>query len=72
MQSKVDTPEAITLWKTSGENLKEERNPEPCIVVGASNHSLCMSRQGRIYSWGYCGKGILGRPKEKTKTESSS
>lgn len=30
-------------------------------VVASFNHSLALSKTGKLYTWGYSGKGILGR-----------
>ena len=30
-------------------------------VFASFNHSLALSKTGKLYSWGYSGKGILGR-----------
>lgn len=34
------------------------------MVVASYNHSLALARSGKLYSWGYSGKGILGRIKK--------
>lgn len=31
------------------------------MVAAGYNHSLALSKSGKVYSWGYNGKGILGR-----------
>jgi alpha-tubulin suppressor-like RCC1 family protein len=35
-------------------------------VCAGFNHSLSLSKRGVAYSWGYCGKGLLGRMKEQS------
>ena len=27
------------------------------------NHSMCLSKSGKVYTWGYNGRGLLGRLK---------
>ena len=30
-------------------------------VCAGFNHSMALSKSGKVYSWGYSGKGLLGR-----------
>ena len=37
-------------------------------VCAGFNHSMALSKSGKVYSWGYGGKGLLGRTVDpKTK-----
>jgi hypothetical protein len=38
-----------------------ETKKEIIHVVASFNHSLALSKTGKLYTWGYSGKGILGR-----------
>ena len=33
-------------------------------VCAGINHSLALTESGKLYSWGYSGKNILGRTRE--------
>lgn len=33
-------------------------------VAAGYNHSMAVTRQGRVYTWGYSGFSVLGRTKE--------
>jgi alpha-tubulin suppressor-like RCC1 family protein len=38
-----------------------ETKKEIIHVIASFNHSLALSKTGKLYTWGYSGKGILGR-----------
>jgi len=60
------TPLRITIYKQvsgSDERLLPD-NVEFLQVAAGYNHSMGLSRIGKGYTWGYAGKGLLGRPKE--------
>ena len=41
---------------------KPERDEEKVVQLSAGvNHSMAISESGRCFSWGYAGKGLLGR-----------
>ena len=58
-------PERVNLYRINQEQpdkLMHDKN-DTIIVSAGYNHSMCLTRTGKIYTWGYNGKGILGRKK---------
>jgi alpha-tubulin suppressor-like RCC1 family protein len=57
-------PVKITMYKVgvSAEVLKSKNNIKQ--VIASTNHSLALSDSGKIFSWGYRGRGLLGRQPE--------
>lgn len=59
MYRKTDTNEYVEKVK-SNDSIK---------VVASSNHSMCLTKSGKIYTWGYKGKGLLGREHDREKVK---
>lgn len=39
-----------------------DKAKQSCVkVFASSNHSMCLAKSGKLYTWGYKGKGLLGR-----------
>lgn len=39
----------------------EQENHSFKQIFAGQNHSIAVSKQGRVYTWGYTGFGVLGR-----------
>ena len=39
----------------------EQENQNFKQIFAGQNHSIAVSKQGRVYTWGYAGYGVLGR-----------
>ena len=51
-------PVKIKMFKNN--DFPENKN-EIIHVFASFNHSLALSKTGKLYTWGYSGKGLLGR-----------
>ena len=60
----VMVPEKINFYRFSSDSTDISLDKSEAILVSAGyNHSMALSRSGKVYTWGYNGKGILGRPR---------
>jgi len=53
-------PVKISMYKMQGGEAVKAKNDIVSVCAGF-NHSLAQSKTGKLYSWGYKGKGLLGR-----------
>lgn len=53
------------MYKPSGSNVRGEEvvktNSHILKVFAGYNHSIALSNKGKLSTWGYKGKGLLGR-----------
>lgn len=47
----------------SGNSIAKDVNDVIQVTAGI-NHSLALSESGKVYSWGYSGKNVLGRTRD--------
>jgi len=54
-------PERIGVFRSvdGGDFIADKQ--EVVQIVAAFNHSLALGKQGRVFTWGYNGKDLLGR-----------
>ena len=56
------TPVKISMYKPGHGNSEPTKDKNDILQVCAGfNHSMALSKSGKVYSWGYSGKGLLGR-----------
>ena len=60
-------PVKISTYKQGHNEPSKDKNDVVHVVAGF-NHSMALSKSGKVYSWGYSGKGLLGRAID-TKTK---
>ena len=46
---------------SGGEVARPDRKADIVQSAAGFNHSVALSKTGKAYSWGYSGKGLLGR-----------
>jgi alpha-tubulin suppressor-like RCC1 family protein len=54
-------PVKISMYKLNSDNEPQKTKQEILVVKAGFNHSLALSKNGKLFSWGYKGKGLLGR-----------
>lgn len=50
-----------------GDLPRPDRKAEIVQVAAGFNHSVSLSKSGKAYSWGYSGKGLLGRQEKNDR-----
>jgi alpha-tubulin suppressor-like RCC1 family protein len=57
-------PKKINMYRANQSGNEPQKDKDDSIQVSAGfNHSMALARSGKAYSWGYAGKGLLGREK---------
>ena len=54
-------PVKISMYKQKGHGEPAKDKNDIVHVCAGFNHSMALSESKKVYSWGYSGKGLLGR-----------